>query len=476
MFFFSICSIMSLGEIVSLWSRVQREGFRMKNAKVMTEGSIWKNILFFSIPLILGNLFQQLYNTVDSIIVGNYIGSDALAAVGAGSSVINLLIGFCVGASAGAGIVISQFFGAQDKEGVQKAVHTTMAIAVAAGLILTAAGILLAPVILKAMGTPQEVFQSSVIYLQIFFGGVVFSVIYNMAAGILNAVGNSKRALVYLVIAAFSNIILDILFVVVMNMGIAGAALATAISQLLSCIFIVVFLVRSQEVYSLSIKKIRFYKGMISRILKIGLPTGIQNIVISFSNVIVQSSVNSFGAAAMAGFAAYVKIDGFNILPVLSFGMAASTFAGQNIGAKKYDRVKKGMYTSVAMGVAYTILTGTLLMCFAPQVIGVFTQNSTVVEYGSYIMKFFCPFYWLLGILQVLSGTIRGAGKTMETMLIFLASLCIFRVAWIWIAMTVKHHLGYVMAAYPLSWFLGAVLILVYAWKGKWLPKKSTEL
>lgn len=444
----------------------------MKKVTAMTEGSIWKEILFFSIPLILGNLFQQLYNTVDTIIVGNYIGSEALAAVGSSASIINLLIGFCIGASAGAGVVISQFFGAKDREGVRKAVHTTIAIAIAAGIILTAAGILLAPLLLRAMGTPAEVFHQAVTYLQVYFGGIVFSVIYNMSAGILNAVGNSRRSLVYLMIAAISNIFLDLLFVVVLKMGIIGAALATDISQLISCIFIMVFLVKSQEVYKVKLKEIRFYDNLLGKILKIGLPTGIQNIVISFSNVIVQSSVNSFGAVVMAGFAAYVKIDGFNILPVLSFSMAATTFAGQNIGAGKYERVKKGMYVSVGMGIIYTILTGILLLIFAPQVIGVFTKNQEVVAYGVYMMKFFCPFYWILGILQVLSGTIRGTGKTLQTMLVFLFSLCIFRVAWIWGALSVSHELSGVMAAYPLSWAVGAVMILLYAWKGKWMPER----
>ncbi len=447
----------------------------MRKSTVMTEGVIWKEMLFFSIPLILGNLFQQLYNTVDSIIVGNYIGSEALAAVGSSSSIINLLIGFCIGASAGAGVVISQFFGARDEKGLKKAVHTTVAISIAAGVILTVAGILLAPVILRAMGTPAEVFREAVIYLQVYFGGIVFSVIYNMSAGILNAVGNSKRSLVYLMIAALSNIILDILFVIVLKMGIVGAALATDISQLLSCIFIILYLIRSKEVYHVNIREIRFYDNLLSKIIRIGLPTGIQNIVISFSNVIVQSSVNSFGAVAMAGFAAYIKIDGFNILPVLSFGMAAATFAGQNVGAGRYDRVKKGMFVSVGMGVIYTILTGILLLTFAPQVIGVFTKNPDVVGYGVYIMRFFCPFYWLLGILQVLSGTIRGTGKTMETMLVFLFSLCIFRVAWIWGALAIEHKLDWVMTAYPLSWLVGAVLILLYAWKGNWMPIQKRE-
>lgn len=436
----------------------------------MTEGSIWKKILFFSIPLILGNLFQQLYNTVDSIIVGNYIGSEALAAVGSSGSLINLLIGFCIGASAGAGVVIAQFYGAQDREGVRKAVHTTIAIAIVAGAVLTVVGIVATPILLKAMGTPQEVFDQASIYLKVYFGGVLFSVVYNMSAGILNAVGNSKRSLVYLMIAATSNIFLDLLFVVVLKMGIVGAAIATDISQLLSCIFIILFLVRSEDVYRVKLKDIRCYDNLLGKILKIGLPTGVQNIVISLSNVIVQSSVNSFGAVAMAGFAAYIKVDGFNILPVLSFSMAATTFIGQNVGAGRLDRVKKGMYVSVAMGIIYTVCTGILLLAFAPQVIGVFTQNGKVVEYGVYIMKFFCPFYWMLGILHILAGTIRGTGKTMQAMVVFLFSLCIFRVLWIWGAMSVSHKIGGVMLGYPLSWLVGLVMILIYVWKGNWMP------
>lgn len=451
----------------------------MKKSTVMTEGSIWKKILFFSIPLILGNLFQQLYNTVDSIIVGNYIGSEALAAVGSSGSLINLLIGFCIGASAGAGVVIAQFYGAQDREGVRKAVHTTIAIAIAAGAVLTVVGIVATPILLKAMGTPQEVFDQASIYLKVYFGGILFSVVYNMSAGILNAVGNSKRSLVYLMIAATSNIFLDLLFVVVLKMGIVGVAIATDISQLLSCIFIILFLVRSEDVYRVKLKDIRCYDNLLGKILKIGLPTGVQNIVISLSNVIVQSSVNSFGAVAMAGFAAYIKVDGFNILPVLSFSMAATTFVGQNVGAGRLDRVKKGMHVSVAMGIIYTVCTGILLLTFAPQVIGVFTQNGKVVEYGVYIMKFFCPFYWMLGILHILAGTIRGTGKTMQAMVVFLFSLCIFRVLWIWGAMSVSHKIGGVMLGYPLSWLVGLVMILIYVWKGNWMPygmkKDSTK-
>ena len=308
----------------------------MNKQTMMTEGVILKKILLFSIPLILGNLFQQLYNTVDSIIVGNYIGSNALAAVGSSGAFIFLLIGFSTGTSAGAGVVISQAYGAQDEEKVHKSVHPTMAIAIVLGIAITIAGILLAPVVHTIMGTPAEVYDDAVTYLRVYFGGMFFSILYNMAAGILNAVGNSKRSLIYLMIAAFSNIFLDLFFVVVLKMGIVGVALATNISQFLSCVFIIGYLLKTKEAYKLKIRDIRFYDHFAKKIINLGLPTGIQNIVISVSNVIIQSGINSFGTVVMAGFASYVKIDGFNILPVMSFGMAATTFTGQNIGAGKF--------------------------------------------------------------------------------------------------------------------------------------------
>ena len=445
----------------------------MAKQTIMTEGSIWKKILFFSIPLILGNLFQQLYNTVDSVIVGNFIGSNALAAVSCGGSVINLLIGFCIGASAGAGVVIAQFYGAQNKEGVKKAVHTTLAIAVVAGIVVTIAGIALIPSMLRLMGTPDEVYQDAVIYLQVYFGGMLFSVIYNMAAGILNAVGNSRRSLIYLMIAAVTNIVLDLLFVVVLKMGVVGVALATDISQLLSCIFIIGFLVKSNDIYKVNLREIRFYKGLPGKIIKIGLPTGIQNIVIALSNVIIQSSINSFGTIVMAGFASYVKIDGFNFLPVMSFSMAATTFTGQNIGAEKYDRVKKGMKVSLAMGMGYAMCTGLILYILAPQAMGIFTKDLEVVQCGVYLMKFFCPFYWILAFIHVMAGTIRGTGKTLPPMLIILFSLCVFRIIWIATVVPVIGELYGLIMVYPLSFVVGAILTIIYAIKGKWMPQAA---
>ena len=444
----------------------------MNKQTMMTEGAIWKKILFFSIPLILGNLFQQLYNTVDSIIVGNFIGSNALAAVGSGGSFINLLIGFCVGASAGAGVVISQAYGAQDKERLYKAVHTTVAIAITAGIVVTIAGIVLAPVVHKVMGTPTEVYQDAVTYLRVYFGGMVFSVVYNMSAGILNAVGNSRRSLIYLMIAAFSNIILDLFFVVVLKMGVVGVALATDISQFLSCVFIIGYLLKTNEIYKLKFKEIRFHRNLVTNIIKIGLPTGIQNIVIALSNVIIQSGINSFGAVVMAGFTSYVKIDGFNFLPVMSFSMAATTFTGQNIGAGKIDRVKKGMKVSLAMGMGYAMATGFLLYNIAPLAMGIFTQDPEVVECGVYLMKFFCPFYWILAFIHVMAGTIRGTGKTLPPMIIILVSLCLFRIVWIATVVPVIGELYGLIMVYPLSFVVGAILTILYSKFGKWLPKE----
>ena len=321
---------------------------KSSGSTLMTEGTIWKHILLFSIPLILGNMLQQLYNTVDSIVVGNSLGSEALAAVGSSSSLISLLISFSMGAAAGAGVIVSQFIGAQNKKGIHESVHTALAIALILGVVLTVLGITLSPQILRWMGTPDEVMPQSVIYLRLYFAGLLFSVLYNMASGILNAVGNSKRSLLYLAIASFTNIVLDLLFIPVLKMGIAGAAIATYISQVLSAVLCMLYVMRVDESYKVALRKIRIHKEVAVRIIQVGVPTAIQTTVISFANVLVQSSVNSYGALAMAGFAAYIKIDGFNILPVMSLSMAATPFAGQNYGAGNIDRVRTGMTVNVA--------------------------------------------------------------------------------------------------------------------------------
>ncbi len=440
---------------------------------LMTEGNIWKLLIVFSIPLILGNLLQQMYNTADSIIVGNFVGSNGLAAVGSGTALINLIIAFAQGASVGAGVVVSQYLGANKKEQIKISVHTSICISIILGVILSLLGVFLSPALLEMMKTPKEVFKDSALYLQIFCGGLIFNVIYNMATGILNAAGNSRKPLVYLAVASITNIILDLLLIGVFKLGVMGAAIATDISQALSCILAVGYLLRVKSDYKLYIKDLKINKDIAIKIIKIGLPTAIQNMVISFSNVLVQSSVNAYGATAMAGYAAYLKIDGFNILPVLSISMATTTFTGQNVGANKLERVKKGMYTALIIGVIYTVFIGAVLLLTSHAVLGFFTPDENVIKYGQIAMKYFCPFYFLLGILNILAGTVRGAGKGVPPMLILLFSMCVFRILWIKIALPFYDTIDGVFILYPISWVVGAVLMILYTKFGKWLPHQQ---
>ena len=436
---------------------------------LMTEGKIWKNILYFSIPLILGNLLQQLYNTADSIIVGNFVGSEALAAVGSSTSLIYLLIAFSQGAAVGAGVVVAQFIGAKDNKSTYDAVHTAFFIATVLGIVLTVGGVIFSPTILRLMNTPDDVIKDSVTYLRLYSCGLIFNVLYNMAAGILNAAGNSKRSLIYLAYASVTNIVLDLILIGVLKMGVAGAAIATDISQVVSCMLAMKFLMNISENYRVNIRQISFNKKMAKRVIKIGLPTGIQNMVISFSNILVQASINGFGSLAMAGFGAYMKIDGFNILPVMSFSMAVTTFVGQNYGAGKIDRVKKGMWTTIGMGMIYTIVTGILLLLFSTEIMRLFTGDTEVIAYGKRAMLFFCPFYFTLSILQSLAGTVRGTGKSVPPMVVLLVSMCLFRIVWIQFILPIFNSIDGIFMLYPVSWVLGAILMILYTCKGSWL-------
>ncbi len=440
-----------------------------QHGMLMTEGSILKNIFLFSIPLILGNLLQQTYNAVDSIIVGNCVGSNALAAVGAGASLIYLLIAFSQGASVGAGIIISQYLGARDSEHVRTAVHTAVTVALILGVLLTIGGLRFTRPLLIWMNTPEEVLEDAVLYLRIYSGGMVFNVLYNMMAGILNAAGNSRRSLLYLAAAAFTNIFMDVLLIAVLKMGVAGAAIATDMSQAASCILAFLFLLRVPADYQVHIPELRLNGFMALQILRVGLPTGIQNMVISLSNILVQAAVNGYGTAAMAGFGAYLKIDGFNILPVLSFSMAITTFVGQNYGAGNLKRVKKGMWVTLGMCIVYTVVTGALLLLFSRPALGLFTRDATVIDFGQIAMRYFCPFYWLLAILHALAGTVRGTGKTVPPMVVLLLSLCLFRILWIRLILPGFHGIEGVYILYPVSWALGMVLMILYTWKGKWM-------
>lgn len=439
---------------------------------LMTSGSIWKTILLFSLPLILGNLFQQTYNTIDSMIVGNYVGSNALAAVGSSTHLINLLISFSQGIAVGCGVLVSQSMGGSNQKNMRLAVHTSLALAVAFGLLISIMGYIFAPWLLEKMDTPAEVMGESIAYLRVFSFGLVFNIIYNMEAGILNAVGNSKRSLLYLGIASFTNVVLDFLLIKRFGMGVKGAAIATNISQALSALLALLFLIRVPDIYKVHLSRIRMHKDMVLNILKIGVPTAIQNTVISLSNVIMQSSVNVFGALPMAGFGAFVKIDGFNILPVLSLSMAITTFVGQNYGAGQIERIKKGMWTTLAMTVFYTIISGTLLYNFAPKLIGLFTNDVRVIEAGVLASRFFCPFYFLLAIMHSLAGTVRGTGKTIPPMIILILSLCIFRIVAAKFVIPHYNTIENVYRLYPISWIIGVILMVGYTAKSDWLGEK----
>lgn len=452
---------------------VSEESVSVKKQELMTEGTIWKKILIFAVPLIIGNLLQQMYSTIDSIIVGHYVGKSALAAVGSSTSIINLLIAFSQGASVGAGVVISQYMGARDKKSVHSAVHTAAAVAVLLGLFLTLAGVLMSGQLLVWMQTPDDVINDSTLYLRVYSAGLVFNVVYNMATGIMNAAGNSKRPLIYLGAASVTNIVLDMLFIAVGRMGVEGAAIATDVSQAVSCMLAMIYLFRVDADYRISPKDMHINGHMLSKIIKIGLPTGIQSMVISLSNIIIQSSVNSFGSTQMAGFGAYMKVDGFNILPVLSISMAVTTFVGQNYGAGRIDRVKKGAAVTVVMGLIYTALTGILLLTFSEPIMRLFTDDADIIAAGELAMKYFCPYYMLLSILNVLAGTVRGAGKSVPPMVILLFAMCVFRVLWIKLVLPHYNTIDVVYMVYPVSWVIGAALMALYTWKGKWLPVKS---
>jgi putative MATE family efflux protein len=437
---------------------------------IMTEGVIWKQLLAFSMPLLIGNLFQQLYNTADSIVVGNFVGSDALAAVGSSNSLINLIIGMSMGIGTGAGVIISQYYGAKEDQKLHWAVHTSIALSLVGGILLTILGVILTPVLLIWMGTPTEVLPSAISFLRIFFLGSVFNLLYNMGAGILRAVGDSKRPLYYLCVSSVVNIVLDLVFVVGFHMGTAGAGFATVIAQAVSSVLVVMALMRTKESHRLILSMIRIDKRMMKRILKLGIPSGIQQSIISLSNVVVQANVNSYGAAAMAGFGAYSKIDGFAMLPLQSFCMAATTFTGQNIGAGKWKRVKQGMVQGIIISFIYTILISIILFLDAERILAIFSPDKSVIAYGNSTMLILLPFYWTLAIHQILMGSIRGSGRTVVSMLIGVGNMCILRMIYINLLVPFFPSFEAVMWCYPITWLTTMIMDLIYSLKAKWIP------
>ena len=435
----------------------------------LTQGPIWKAILLFAMPVFLGNVFQQLYNAFDAWCVGNFIGDDALAAVSSSGSLIFMMVSFFNGVAMGAGVVIARAFGAKQYEAMGKSIHTAIAFGLVTGALLTVAGVTLTPIILRWMGTPAEVLPQSIQYFCFYFCGAIFTVMYNIFVGILHAVGDSKHPLLYLIISASINVVLDLLFVALLGFGVGSAAVATTVSQGVSALLCFIHLLRADAPYRVRVRSIRFHGRSLWEIIRYGLPSGIQNSVIALANVFVQSNINSFGKAAMAGCGSYSKLEGFAFLPVTCFTQALSTFVGQNLGAGQHARVKKGVGFGIACSCIMAETVGLLSYLFAPQLIGLFADSQEAIDFGAQHMQTICLFYCLLAFSHCIAGILRGAGKATVPMFTMLGFWCVFRVTYITVALKFFNKLTTVSWAYPITWTLSSTLFLIYFLCADWI-------
>ena len=438
----------------------------------ITEGVIWKQLLLFFFPIVLGTFFQQLYNTADAIIVGKAVGKEALAAVGGSTgTLINLLVGFFVGLASGASVIIAQLFGARKAQDVSRAVHTTIALALSSGALLTAVGLLCAGGILEMMGTPQEVMAYALPYLNIYFLGMIPQLVYNIGSGVLRAVGDSRRPMLFLICAALTNIVLDILLVLGLEMGVRGAAIATVLSQVVSAVLILVSLCHAQPVYRLSFRRIRFHGDMLLRIVQIGLPAGLQSVMYSLSNMIIQASVNGFGTDVMAAWTAYGKIDGLYWMMISAFGVSITTFAGQNFGARRYDRMRRSVRVCLGMAAGVTVFMSALILTVGRPMLGMFTDDAHVVETGMSIIRLIVPTWITYLCIEILSGAMRGAGDSLMPTLMTLAGVCLMRVFWVTVVVPRMHQLPVLLLSYPITWVITSAMFIVYYLRGRWLDR-----
>ncbi len=441
----------------------------MQNSKeYMLTGSISKSIIKFAVPLFFGNLFQQLYNTADSLIVGNKLGNTALAAVSSTGMLIFLLVGFFQGIGLGAGVVVSQFYGAKDRKNLRLSIHTYLTVSVVIGIVLTVLATLLAPQILVWMGTPTEVMPDAVEYIRVYFLGSLGLVMYNACMGVMQAVGDSKHPLYYLIVSSLINIVLDLILIVGFGFGVWAAALATIVSQFVSVFLCLFRLIRSDEEYSVRLKELCFDKRMIKMILRIGLPSGVQNSIIAFANVVVQSNINYFGEMAMAGCGAYSKIEGFAFLPITSFTAALTTFVGQNLGAGNTQRVKKGARFGILCSLVIAEVIGVLFYLSATLLISAFTREPDAIAYGVQKAQICALFYCLLAATHSFAAVLRGAGKSLFPMLTMLVCWCVIRVSFISIMVPITQTIDAVNWVYPLTWTLSTIALFIYYLKSDW--------
>ncbi len=439
------------------------------HTKDMTAGNPYSLMLGFALPIFLSQVFQQLYNTADAFIVGRFLGTNALAAVTSSGTLIFLLISFFMGTAMGGGVVISRYFGAGDKEQVSRGVHTIMAFGIVSGLILTVVGVAFTPTFLVWMQTDPEVMPEAVEYFRYYFLGALAMVMYNICRSIMNALGDSRRPLYYLIFSSLLNVVLDLLFIAVFRWGVWAAAVATVISQAASVVFCMIHLLQKGNIFTVEINKIRFHRDMLMEIVRYGLPSGVQNSVIALANVIVQSQINSFGKLAMAAYGTHAKIEGFAFLPITSFNMASTTFISQNLGARQYDRAKKGARFSILSAVLMAEAIGVCYYLFAPQLIGLFDQTSGVISFGVQQARTVALFYFLLAFSHSIAAVCRGAGMAFVPMCIMLSVWCVIRIAYIAAIMHWIGEIRYIYWAYPLTWAISSVIYLIYYLCSDWV-------
>lgn len=436
------------------------------------EGVIWKQLLLFFFPLWLGTFFQQLYNTVDSVVVGRFVGTAAFAAVGATGPVVNLTVGLFTGLASGAVVIIAQHYGARQSEEVFKGVHTAMLLSVGIGAVFTVLGVLLTPWVLRAMGTPEEAMADAATYLRIYFLGMIPNVVYNMGTGVLRAIGDSRRPLYFLAAASLCNIALDLILVLGFHMGVAGVAIATILSQLLSAVLVILSLSKAEgESYRLFPREIKLYSGQTSGMLRLGAPAAFQSLMYSSSNIVIQAAINSFGTATVAAWTAYGKMDLLFWMTLNAMSLALTTFAGQNYGAGKYGRLRRSVRVSVGMMGAFTAGISVILVLFARPMLAIFCPDPEVLEIGVGMVRFLTPFYIVYIFVDLLPGAIRGAGKILVPMLISVFGICGIRLVWLFTVVPLYHTVNMVAASYIITWTVTAIAMLIYYRWGNWLPK-----
>lgn len=429
----------------------------------ITEGVIWKQLLFFFFPILLGTLFQQLYNTADTVVVGRFVGTQALAAVGGSTGqIVNLIVNFFVGLASGATVIIARYYGARDRIKLNNALHTAIALSIVGGIVTGIAGILLTPSLLKMMNTPADVIEGSTMYLRIYFAGIIFVFVYNIGSGILRAVGDSKRPLYFLIVCCFLNIFLDILFVVYLKLGVKGAAFATVISQAVSALLVILSLTKSVDIYRLRPNKIRFYKSLLIAIITIGLPAGLQSVMYGISNIIIQTSLNSLGTETVAAHTAFAKIDAIYWMISGAFSVSIITFIGQNYGARKFDRMKKSIKVCLLMDLIASLLLTTVMLLAGPYLLRLFTSDQEVIEIGMQIIHIIAPSYALFIFIEILSSSLRGMGNVVVPMLMTCGGVCVLRILWIFIFVRTHLSVTTILMSYPISWGFTAVLFIIY--------------